>query len=441
MPVFNEQVRMSNNFSDNHINVVMSLYRIIDRSEQATVRTAYRLKNLGEKLSRFQNHLTFLIQYRNKRVIPKGLRVKVPIRSRKGQDIERRTNLSVLSESIKHSRRTKMATLREFEITQASLRSNCSSQQFQQIVSWAKNSAEKISQLYKRRQIRKLQLLVSEKHNVISTVYKKPRQDLVVNRSSRQLSTPEREVLSLGLNFALPEKRLPMNEIIASTELTASSLDQEKAQQLREDVKQALQHHISKKKKSRVSPRHFTAIKQLKHDDSIVILPADKGNATVVLDKKEYTEKMHDLLQDDSYKLLKKDPTSKLERKIDTTLKQLEKNGEIPQQLRKKITQNHSYIPQLYGLPKIHKPNTPFRPIVSSIGSSTQLLAKELARILNPLRGNTSSYIKNSSHFVQTLDSISMCVSDLMVSFDVKSLFTRVPIPEALQIIEARLIR
>lgn len=227
---------------------------------------------------------------------------------------------------------------------------------------------------------------------------------------------------------------------IASTELTASSLDQEKAQQLREDVKQALQHHISKKKKSRVSPRHFTAIKQLKHDDSIVILPADKGNATVVLDKKEYTEKMHDLLQDDSYKLLKKDPTSKLERKIDTTLKQLEKNGEIPQQLRKKITQNHSYIPQLYGLPKIHKPNTPFRPIVSSIGSSTQLLAKELARILNPLRGNTSSYIKNSSHFVQTLDSISMCVSDLMVSFDVKSLFTRVPIPEALQIIETRLL-
>ena len=41
--------------------------------------------------------------------------------------------------------------------------------------------------------------------------------------------------------------------------------------------------------------------------------------------------------------------------------------------------------PKLYGLPKIHKPGTPLKPIVSNCGSSTYGEAKELAKILKPL--------------------------------------------------------
>ena len=43
--------------------------------------------------------------------------------------------------------------------------------------------------------------------------------------------------------------------------------------------------------------------------------------------------------------------------------------------------------PKFYGLPKIHKPDTPLRPIVSSCGSVTYGVAKELAKILKPLVG------------------------------------------------------
>ena len=92
-----------------------------------------------------------------------------------------------------------------------------------------------------------------------------------------------------------------------------------------------------------------------------------------------------------------------------------------------------------YGLPKLHKPNIPLRPIVSSIGSPTYNLSKELARILSPLRGKTTSYIKNSSHFVEMIKDRTISESDLMVSFDVKSLFTRVPIKECLEIAEEKL--
>ena len=40
--------------------------------------------------------------------------------------------------------------------------------------------------------------------------------------------------------------------------------------------------------------------------------------------------------------------------------------------------------PKFCSLPKIHKPDTPLRPIVSSCGSVTYGVAKELAKFLKP---------------------------------------------------------
>ena len=79
--------------------------------------------------------------------------------------------------------------------------------------------------------------------------------------------------------------------------------------------------------------------------------------------------------------------TLKLERTINERLKVLEKNGEIDNSLRKRITPQYCYHPQLYGLQKIHKPEVPLYPIVSSIGSPTHCLSKELNHILTLLKG------------------------------------------------------
>ena len=47
-----------------------------------------------------------------------------------------------------------------------------------------------------------------------------------------------------------------------------------------------------------------------------------------------------------------------------------------------------SCVPKFYGLPKIHKTGTPFRPIVSSLGSVTYGVAKVLTKVLKPLIAN-----------------------------------------------------
>lgn len=59
-----------------------------------------------------------------------------------------------------------------------------------------------------------------------------------------------------------------------------------------------------------------------------MILPADKGRATVLLDRDEYDKKFQDMLDDTKvYQRLKRDPTPALERRINSTLFALENSN------------------------------------------------------------------------------------------------------------------
>ena len=70
------------------------------------------------------------------------------------------------------------------------------------------------------------------------------------------------------------------------------------------------------------------ALTQLKQDTSRVVLTTDKGVAMVIMDKEDYTNKAQALLQDNNtYKLLKKDPTSYLKNKLITLLKDIKETG------------------------------------------------------------------------------------------------------------------
>ena len=55
------------------------------------------------------------------------------------------------------------------------------------------------------------------------------------------------------------------------------------------------------------SPDESRAIKELRNESSLVILPADKGRTTVVMDRADYEDKMTALLSDQlTYKILQK---------------------------------------------------------------------------------------------------------------------------------------
>ena len=83
---------------------------------------------------------------------------------------------------------------------------------------------------------------------------------------------------------------------------------------------------------------------------------------------------------------------------------------------------------RIYGLPKIHKEGISLRPIVNTIGSPTYDLVKFIAKRLGPLFGHTDSFIKYSRDFVELISEERINTNDIMVSFDVVSLFTKIPL-------------
>ena len=120
-----------------------------------------------------------------------------------------------------------------------------------------------------------------------------------------------------------------------------------------------------------------------------MILSADKGRASVVLNTDTYHDKMKTLIETGPYQLLNnyKDPTDRLSRKLTEKLLSLKRSGNLSESVYNKIKPRHKQPPRIYGLPKIHKPERPLRPIVSCVNIFAYDLSAHLADILSPLTG------------------------------------------------------
>ena len=81
--------------------------------------------------------------------------------------------------------------------------------------------------------------------------------------------------------------------------------------------------------RSNLTRKQRTALKELKGLKDEVILPADKGNATVMMRRCDYDGKMEEMLGTGTYGKLRGDPTATQENRLSRKLKGLEKNGEI----------------------------------------------------------------------------------------------------------------
>ena len=175
--------------------------------------------------------------------------------------------------------------------------------------------------------------------------------------------------------------------------------------------------------------RFLKVYRKLKKDNNLHITKADKTNALVVLNKQDYIDKIDLLLNDvNTYEPLISNPCERVLSHFNKKVKSILKNN---QDLMKRFLTISPSMPYLYGLVKTHKPNNPIRPIISSTGSVTYKLSKWLVKILSPLVGNISnSNIKHNVDFIEKLNSVNINFHFKMISFDVTSLFTKVPVDD-----------
>jgi len=92
----------------------------------------------------------------------------------------------------------------------------------------------------------------------------------------------------------------------------------------------------------------------------------------------------------------------------------------------------------LYGLPKIHKPNCPFRVIISSIDSPLYSLVTYLHQIINSSISKANGYIGNSYDLYNSLNDKVLNSEFCLISLDFISLFTKIPIDLAMECLTER---
>ena len=230
----------------------------------------------------------------------------------------------------------------------------------------------------------------------------------------------------------------PYGDYITAIELVCQSLNNTEAEELRADICRVLRqpHHP----KPNLSKDEMKVIKQLRADKDHMVLNADKDVALVVIDRKDYIRKARNLLEDTTtYRPIQSDPTNEHKPKLINSLKNKKAETGMNDNIYRRMYPTGASSPKFYGLPKIHKKDIPLRPIVSSIGSVTYGMAKELARILKPLVGWSIHHVNNTKEFADKIRNTKLEEGVCITSYDVTALFPAVPVSSALEIIKNRL--
>ena len=166
------------------------------------------------------------------------------------------------------------------------------------------------------------------------------------------------------------------------------------------------------------------ALRELKSDRNCIVLTAEKGVTMVIMDRQNYIKKVNTLLNQNTYRAFPRDPTTTIKSKLISILKRVKNQTGLDRTAYKSMYPTGCVPPKFYGLPKIHKLDTPLRPIVSSCGSVTYGVAKELATILKPLVSKSPHHINSTQDFVAQIKHITLAPGECLSSNDVSALFT-----------------
>ena len=416
--------------------------------------TASRLaKSTSAQLSKlvsYSCHIGFLKACRDHHFIPKGLRLADPINTSRTSTILNKASSLLLSERLNHYRTAFANTNRAFLDDLSRLTPLLTPSLHTQLLLLNKKKSFSKHSHFLARHSKKFGDLLAFYNSPSINPYSLLRDFLipeptiggplrtttptspaldqsktVVNLSSTTLSTIETEVLSKGLQFAPTPVTDPVPYLAPPLQAAARRLGEAVDPAASHELQSILSSYKPTPRRSNLTIPEREALRSLQQKKTTLrFLPADKGNATVVLDEQQYIDKVLDHIDSaGAYSLLDKDPTSSLQTRLNSLLKDLQDQGLLTKPLRDKMHLTNPRYPQLYGQPKIHKPGAPIRPIVAFYNTPLSALSNFLSTILKPL-SQSPLRLKDSSHFVDILRRRPPSSLNYLFSLDVVSLYT-----------------
>ena len=188
-----------------------------------------------------------------------------------------------------------------------------------------------------------------------------------------------------------------------------------------------------KRPKQNLTKGELEALKQLEKRQDIIIFNADKGGGVVIMDADKYIEAAdRQLSGSTNYKKLQNDPTLQHNKLVNDTITRFKKEKLLPQNIADGLSTSNPRTPKFYLSPKIHKPNNPGRPVISSVNCHTSNTSRYVDYHLQPIVKNIPSYIKDTNNFIKKTKDVKVPKDAILVSLDVKALYTSIPNPECI---------
>lgn len=201
---------------------------------------------------------------------------------------------------------------------------------------------------------------------------------------------------------------------------------------------------INNKDKNNLTVEEMNSLRDLKLNENIIIKPADKGGATVIMDRGAYQLEAERQLNNEKYYRRIDGPMAPNNLvKIKAIFSKILKKKFITQAQYNYLTGPEDYnIRKFYLLPKIHKPKAKWpqknmpegRPIVSDSNSESCRTAEFLDSFINPLAlSNNTAIIRNTYEFINKIRDQDVNPDSLLVTGDIKSLYTNMNLNRIMQ--------
>lgn len=402
----------------------------------------------NSKLAALRNRKEFLILCRNNRCFPNHIRngttnVHNLLHHRRGrtgrriQNFGLRLGKNILNLEIR-------ATFSEIEFLQRKLahaRENLyNSLPFHIINEFEKRQKTTYNKIFHEHKIRLMRKFNNIKTDNFAKI--KFQEKWFKNLTSIVFPYDVKKLLALGPKFnILPDKKsFKISSLLADIEYIILKSNSANSDILRSQCTNVISNYLhNNNNNNNYLNKLFKNCKSfLKQHSNIIITRSDKGNVTVAMYENDYTNKCLELLNDRKYYIeLNRNPVSTLQQKANKIVSKLKNSNLIDISVAKKLTIYNAIAPRFYALPKIHKPSLSVRPIVAAIDSPNGPLAAFLTDILNKSYNFNNNYnIIDSFAFSNFINNFRLPENYTIVSFDVVSLFTNLPLTEIINSIK-----
>ena len=399
-----------------------------------SVQSFRKLEKWSVKYAKLKLDLLYLENCLELNICPKFLRVKLPkLDGIKGTKV---SNEKIVKLKINEVNKDIRTTTRNLQKSKDLIRNNLSWLKWITLNSLIKKHVEKVLISVKECHEKKLLKLWIDQR------IRAP--EAVKNLSKHKLTPCELEALRFGLKHHILPKNLHLSKFKLSIEkgFFIASKEQHINHTTKDKVKHACTSFMNSAdsicNSSRNTKLHET-LRKLSSNSKIKVTSFDKGNGIVILDSDDYFAKLDEIISDSSKfeefkwenEKFTDNPVVKNENKLTYFLTKYVKPY-IPKDVFDRISPTGSQPGKLYGMSKIHKTGCPLRPVVSMINTAEYNLAKYLDDYIKP-NIPMDFMLTSSTEFLNVLDGHKNKLSDndIMISFDIVSLFTSLPLKES----------